>query len=77
MAQLSVISISLQPPFPEAGLSSAIVRLTHEEKRAIDLAARHMGMSRSMLMRVLLTRGAERIIRELGIKEQYTNREAV
>jgi hypothetical protein len=50
---------------------ATVVRLRGQDKRNFDLAAEHLGMSRSVLMRVLLIKGAERILRELGIEPQY------
>lgn len=76
MPQVSLVTISLSPPFPEGGMVPVIVRVTGHDKEVIALAADHMGMSKSQLMRLLLIRGSERILRELGIEviyEQNTN----
>jgi hypothetical protein len=50
---------------------STVVRLTGNDKCVIDAAADHMGMSKAVLMRVLLVKGAERILQELGVKIEY------
>jgi hypothetical protein len=47
------------------------VRLTGQDKFNFDLAAQQLGMSRAVLMRVLLVKGSERILNELGVKSHY------
>ena len=71
MSQVSLITISLSPPHPGAGMSTTVVRLRGQDKNNFDIAAKHMGMPRSLLMRVLLVKGAERILSELGIRVEY------
>jgi hypothetical protein len=71
MSQLSLVTISVSPPYPEAGIIPVIVRMTGKDKVRIDMAARHLGLSKSQLMRSLLIRGSDRILRELGIVEEY------
>jgi predicted DNA-binding protein (UPF0251 family) len=50
---------------------TTVVRLRGQDKNNFDTAARHMGMHRSVLMRILLVKGAERILSELGINVEY------
>lgn len=71
MGDVNLITISLSPPFPETGMITAIVRMTGRDKHNLDVAAQHMGMTKATLMRVLLAKGAERILQELGITIQY------
>lgn len=71
MSDVNLITISLSPPFPESGMITAIVRMTGRDKNNLDVAAHHMGMSKATLMRVLLAKGAERILQELGVKIEY------
>lgn len=71
MSDLSLITISLSPPYPESGMASVIVRLTGGDKNIVDVAADQLGMNKSTLMRVLLVKGAERILQELGVKIEY------
>lgn len=71
MADLSLITISLSPPYPEAGMVSTIVRITGRDKVVIDTAADQLGLNKSALMRILLVKGAERILTELGIHIEY------
>lgn len=77
MSQVSLITISLSPPYPDVGMVTTVVRLRGQDKSNFDAAARHMGMPRSVLMRVLLVKGAERILRELGIEIQYEQNENI
>jgi hypothetical protein len=71
MSQVDMITISLSPPYPDVGMCTAVVRLRGQDKYLFDTAAKHMGMPNSVLMRVLLVKGAERILRELGIEITY------
>lgn len=71
MSDLGLITISLTPPYPESGMITAIVRLTGKDKNNLDVAAQHMGMTKATLMRILLAKGAERILQELGIVIEY------
>lgn len=71
MSQVSLITISLSPPHPSSGMVATVVRLRGQDKYSLDLAAQSMGMSKSVLMRVLLVKGAERILKELGIETRY------
>jgi hypothetical protein len=77
MSQVSLITISLSPPYPDVGMVTTVVRLRGQDKSNFDAAARHMGMPRSVLMRVLLVKGAERILRELGIEIEYEQNENI
>ena len=71
MSQVSLITISLSPPHPDGGIAATVVRLNGQDKFNFDLAAEHMGMSNAALMRVLLVRGAETILRELGVTVEH------
>ena len=71
MPDVSLITISLSPPHPESGMVPSVVRMTGQDKYNFDLAAQQLGMSKAVLMRVLLVKGAERILKELGIESQY------
>ena len=71
MSQISLITISLSPPYPVSGMVPVIVRVTGHDKNVIDLAASQMGITRSQLMRMLLVKGAERILREFGVEIEY------
>jgi hypothetical protein len=71
MSQLGVITIPLGPPYPESGIAAVIARMTHKDKQIFETAAAHMGMSRTVLIRLLVVRGSERILRELGVDIPY------
>jgi hypothetical protein len=71
MSDVSIITISLSPPYPESGMISAIVRMTGRDKICLDEAASQLGLTRAVLMRVLLVKGAECILSELGITIAY------
>jgi hypothetical protein len=71
MSPLSLVTISVSPPYPDAGVVPVIVRMTGKDKVRIDKAAHYLGLSKSQLMRSLLIRGSDRILRELGIEEEY------
>lgn len=71
MSEVSLITISLSPPYPDSGMVTTIIRLTGHDKQIIDVAADNMGMSKATLMRILLVKGAERILKELGVTIQY------
>jgi hypothetical protein len=77
MADVSLITISLSPPHPESGMVPIVVRMSGQDKYSLDLAAQQLGMSKAVLMRVLLVKGAERILKELGVKAQYEQNEYV
>jgi hypothetical protein len=77
MSQVSLITISLKPPYPESGMAATVVRLRGQDKHKLDVAADHMGMTRSFLMRLLLVKGAERILRELGVELVYEQNDNV
>jgi hypothetical protein len=77
MSEVSLITISLSPPHPDTGMVATVVRMRGQDKNNFDLAARHMGMPRSVLMRVLLIKGAERILKELGIDSPYEQNDKV
>ena len=71
MSEVNLITISLSPPYPDSGMVTTVVRLTGQDKHSLDVAAEHMGINRSLLMRLLLVKGAERILKELGIEIVY------
>lgn len=71
MSDVSLITISLSPPYPEPGMVTSVVRLTGPDKFKLDTAAEQLGMNKSALMRVLLIKGAERILKELGVTIEY------
>ena len=71
MPELNLITISLSPPHPESGMVPVVVRMTGQDKVNFDLAAAQCGLSRAVLMRVLLVKGAERILKELGVQNEY------
>ena len=71
MSQVSLITISLAAPFPENGKVPILVRLKGKDKNTIDAAAEHLGVSQALLSRVLVVRGAERILAELGVELVY------
>ena len=77
MSDVSLITISLSPPHPESGMVPTVVRMTGQDKYNFDLAAQQLGMSRAVLMRVLLVKGAERILSELGVQSQYVQNDNV
>lgn len=77
MSQVSLVTISLAAPFPESGMAPVIVRVTGHDKAMIALAAAHMRISKSQLMRILLVRGSERVLNELGVQVVYEQDEHV
>jgi hypothetical protein len=77
MPDVNLITISLSPPHPESGMVPTVVRLTGQDKYNFDLAAQHLGMSKAVLMRVLLVKGAERILNELGVTSQYVQNDNI
>lgn len=77
MPEINLITISFSPPHPPAGLSNQMVRMTGNDMQKVAVAADAMGMSKSLLMRILLVKGAERILEELGVEIQYVQNEHV
>jgi len=77
MPDVNLITISLAPPHPDSGMVPTVVRLTGQDKYNFDLAAQSLGLSKAVLMRVLLVKGAERILSELGVKAQYEQNDNV
>jgi hypothetical protein len=77
MPDVSLITISLSPPHPESGIMSAIVRLTGRDKDHIDTAADKLGMSKATFMRILLVKGAQRVLQELGEEIVYEQNDNV
>lgn len=71
MAEVNLITISLNPPYPESGMVPVVVRLTGQDKNDFDLAADTLGLQKATLMRVLLVKGARRILSELGVEVEY------
>ena len=77
MADLHLITISLTPPFPDSGMVTIPIRLTGQDKMYVDAAADQLKLSRAQLMRVLVVRGAERIMKELGLEVHYIQNDNV
>lgn len=77
MSDIGLITISLSPPYPESGMVSMICRMSGRDKNAINVAAAQLGMTQATLMRILLVKGAERILQELGIEIQYEQNDRV
>jgi hypothetical protein len=77
MPDVNLITISLSPPHPESGMVPTVVRLSGQDKYNFDLAAQKLGMSRAVLMRVLLVKGADRILSELGVRAEYVQNEHI
>jgi hypothetical protein len=71
MSEVTLVTISINPPYPETGVVPVIVRMTNKDKNTIDSAAFHLGLSKSQLMRSLLIRGSDRILKELGVVPEY------
>jgi antitoxin component of RelBE/YafQ-DinJ toxin-antitoxin module len=51
--------------------------MTGNDMQKVSLAADAMGMTKSMLMRILLVKGAERILEELGLEIEYVQNDHV
>lgn len=77
MNDVSLITISLNPPYPESGMVTTIVRLTGQDKSNIDRAADFLGMTKATLMRILLVKGAGSILSELGVTVEYEQNDHV
>jgi hypothetical protein len=77
MSQVNLITLSLSPPYPDNGMVPIVARLRGQDKLIFDLAAYHMGMNKSVLMRILLVKGAEKILQELGVKVEYEQNDRV
>jgi len=77
MPDVNLITISLSPPYPDSGMVPTVVRITGQDRYNVDLAAQHLGMSKAVLMRVLLVKGAERILSELGVTSLYEQNDNV
>lgn len=77
MSEINLITISFSPPHPSAGLSSQMVRMTGNDMQKVQVAAEAMGMTKSQFMRILLVKGAERILDELGITIEYVQNDHV
>jgi len=71
MSEISLITISFAPPHPSAGINAQLIRMTGNDIQKVQVAADAMGMTKSMLMRILLVKGAERILDELGVEIEY------
>jgi len=69
--EINLLTISLAPPHPESGMIPTVVRLKGQDAEVLDVAAKQLGLQRSALMRLLLVRGAERILTELGVELVY------
>jgi hypothetical protein len=77
MSEISLLTISFAPPHPSAGINNQMIRMTGNDIQKIQIAADAMGMSKSQLMRILLVKGSERILEELGVKIEYVQNEKV
>jgi len=51
--------------------------MTGNDMQKITVAAEAMGLSKSAFMRILLIKGAERVMEELGVKIEYVQNEHV
>jgi hypothetical protein len=77
MSDLGLITISLSPPYPDSGMVTAVCRMSGRDKNSINVAADHLGLNQATLMRILLVKGAERILQELGIRIEYEQNDHV
>jgi hypothetical protein len=77
MPEINLITISFSPPHPSAGINAQMIRMTGNDMQKVQVAADAMGMSKSMLMRILLVKGSERILDELGVTIEYVQNENV
>jgi len=77
MSQLNLITISLSLPHPDSGMVPAVSRITGHDRAVLELAADRLGLNKSALMRILIVRGAERILQELGVELTYEQNEHV
>ena len=77
MSEISLITISFAPPHPSAGINAQMVIMTGNDMQKVQVAADAMGMSKSQLMRILLVKGAERILDELGVKIEYVQNDSI
>jgi hypothetical protein len=77
MPEINLITISFAPPHPIAGSGNQMVRMTGNDMQKITVAAEAMGLSKSAFMRILLIKGAERVMEELGVKIEYVQNEHV
>ena len=77
MPEISFITISFVPPHPPAGDGTQMVRMTGNDMQKVQVAAEAMGISKSQLMRILLVKGAEKILEELGVRIQYVQNDFV
>jgi hypothetical protein len=62
------VVVVLTPPYPKAGTYGSVIRMTRRDIYKLQVAAAHLGMSRSQLSRILMLRGAEGILDQLGVK---------
>jgi hypothetical protein len=65
------VIVTLSPPYPKAGTYGSVIRMTSRDIHKLEVAAAHLGMSRSQLSRILMLRGAEGILDQLGVKVVY------
>jgi hypothetical protein len=62
------VIVTLSPPYPKAGTYGSVIRMTRRDIYKLQVAAAHLGMSRSQLSRILMLRGAEDVLNQLGVK---------
>ncbi len=67
MSDVSFISISFVPPYPEYGIASALLRCRGEDLAVIKKAAQVLGLRDSQFLRIAAIRSAERVLQEFGI----------
>ena len=77
MTEISLITISFSPPHPSAGINAQMIRMTGNDIQKVTVAADAMGMTKSQLMRILLVKGAERILEELGVTIEYIQNDTI
>jgi len=54
-----------------------MIRMTGNDIQKVTVAADAMGMTKSQLMRILLVKGAERILEELGVTIEYIQNDTI
>lgn len=77
MSEITLLTISFAPPHPSAGINTQMIRMTGNDIQKVQVAADAMGMSKSQLMRILLVKGSERILEELGVKIEYIQNDTI
>lgn len=77
LLEINLITISLAPPHPPAGVGTQMIRMTGNDMQKVQVAAEAIGLNKSQLMRILLVKGAEKIMEELGVEIQYIQNENI